>query len=62
MEMFSLSLNMRIYRSIGGPGQEKDVVDVLNAKDKRYLRQKNLSKIITTTCEGLGMLHYSSNK
>ena len=45
--------------AIGSPVNGKDIVDDLNAINKFYLGGGNnrLSKIITTTCEGLGMFH-----
>ena len=58
------TLKIIIYRSISTPDYVKDVVDGLNARDKKYLREQmnRLSKHLTTTCEFLVMLHYDSNK
>ena len=52
-----------IYREICATGHGKDVVYGLNAIYERYIREKmnRLSKNITTYCEGLGMLHSTSN-
>ena len=60
MTIVSLTLKIGIYRSIGSPGQVKYVVDGLNTRYKSHLRGKIniISNNITTTCDGLGMLHY----
>ena len=49
-------------RETGKPGRGKDVVDDLIATDEIYPRERinRLSKHLTTTCEGLGMLHSDS--
>ena len=64
MTIVSLTLKIGIYRLIGSPDHEKYVVDGLNKIDKSYRREKlnRLSKSITTTCEGLGMLNYAYTK
>ena len=50
-------------RETGKPSHGKDVVDDLIATDEIYLRERmnRLSKHLTTTCEGLGLLHSDSN-
>ena len=59
-----LASDLTIYRAIGAPYHGKYVIDVINTGDKKYLKEQinRLLKIIPTTCEGLGMLHSSSNK
>ena len=59
----SLILNVSIDKEIGDPGNGKYVVYGLNARDKGYPMEKiRLSKRLTKTCKGLGILHSDSNK
>ena len=39
LSMLSMKYNIVIDRAVGAPGHGKDVVDGLNAVDKRYLKQ-----------------------
>ena len=58
-----LVFKISIYRSIRAPGHCKYDVYGLNSRDKKYLREQmnRPSKSITKNCEGLGMLHSTSN-
>ena len=55
-------MRISIYRAIGAPGNGKYVVDVINSSNKRYLREQmnRLTNNITTTFEGIGILHSAS--
>ena len=59
-----LKLRISIDIEIVDLVDDKDVVYGLHARYKRYMREQmnSLLKSLTTTCEGLGMLHYASNK
>ena len=59
-----MTFNIITDREIGAPGHGKDILYGPNAIHKRYMREKinRLSKNITTTFEGLEMLHFTCNK
>ena len=40
LSLLSSNFNINIDRMIGAPGYGKDIVDVINACDKRYLKEK----------------------
>ena len=40
LSLLSSNFNITIDRMIGIPGHEKDIVDAINACDKRYLKEK----------------------
>ena len=64
MKIVSLILKISTYIPNDAPGQGKGFVDGINERDKSYLRKHMdmLSKSLNTTFEGLGTLHYASNK
>ena len=40
LSLLSSNFNINIDRMIGAPGHGKDIVDAINACDKRYLKEK----------------------
>ena len=63
MTIVPITLDISMGIETGKPGHGKDVVDDLIETYEIYLRERmnRLSKNLTTTCEGLGMLHSDSN-
>ena len=64
MKIVSFTLEISIYRAIGGTGNGKYVVDGTHSKDKCFTREKMnwFSKSPTKTCKVLGIIYSTSNK